>query len=189
MMKKQLHILFLALMAGLLAACNHKPDHPGWVYMPDMVYSEPYDAYSENPVFADGKTNQPPVPGTVARGMIPYPYEKSFEGQQKAGRELENPLEVNEDLLSEGQRQYEIFCASCHGEQGMGDGHLYTAKLFTAKPTSLVDDYVQSKPDGDIYHVITLGSLSGLMGPHGAQINPTDRWKIVHYVKHQLPKE
>ena len=64
-----------------------------------------------------------------------------------------------------------------------GDGHLYTSKLFPAKPTSLVEAYVQNKPDGEIYYVITAGSISGLMGPHGSQIQPDDRWKIINYLR------
>ena len=185
-MKRTKNIAFLILLAGFFASCNHDPNHPGWVYMPDMMYSVPYSAYSENPVYEDGKTNQPPVPGTIPRGIIPYPYERTFQDQQKAGKELQNPLEPSQEVLARGKEQYVIFCASCHGDQGKGDGHLYTAKLFTAKPTSLVDNYVQDKPDGEIYHVITLGSLSTLMGPHGPMINPMDRWKIIHYVKNEL---
>jgi len=42
---------------------------------------------------------------------------------------------------------------------------------------------VQNKPDGEIYHVITMGSLSGLMGPHGSQIRPDKRWMIINYVR------
>ncbi|MDZ7741542.1 MAG: c-type cytochrome [Bacteroidota bacterium] len=180
------YFMIPVLMTMLLNACNHKEEHPGWVYMPDMMYSEAYSAYSENPVFEDGKTNQPPVAGTIARGNTPYPYDRSFEGQQNAGKELVNPFDASEEVLARGKQQYQIFCASCHGEQGKGDGHLYTAKLFTARPTSLVDAFVQDKPDGEIYHVITMGSLSGLMGAHGAQISPDDRWKITTYVKNEL---
>jgi len=60
------------------------------------------------------------------------------------------------------------------------------SKLFTAKPTDLTSAYIQDKPDGEIYHIITLGSLSGLMGAHGGQIKPADRWKIVTYVKNKF---
>jgi len=172
----------------LITACDHDRNHPGWVYAPDMMYSVPYDAYSPNPVFSDSMTMQPPVKGTIARGIEAYPFERTYQDQQLAGKELENPLEISEDIMAEGKRQYDIFCAICHGEQGKGEGHLYTSKLFPVKPTNLVDDYVQNKPEGEIYHVITLGSLSGLMGAHGPQIKPEDRWKIVHYVKHELGK-
>lgn len=171
----------------LVSSCNHNRNHPGWVYMPDMMYSEPYDAYTENPVFNDNLTMQKPVEGSIARGTMPYPYPVTADGQAKAGNELLNPLEASETVIAKGKMQYDIFCANCHGLEGRGDGHLYSSKLFTAKPTSLVDDYVQSKPDGEIYHVITEGSVSGLMGAHGPQIKPENRWKIIHYIKNELP--
>jgi len=40
---------------------------------------------------------------------------------------------------------------------------------------------MKAVPDGEIYHVITSGY--GVMGAHGSQIIPDDRWKIVLYVK------
>ena len=97
-----------------------------------------------------------------------------------------NPCEATPEVLARGKEQFTIFCAMCHGESGQGNGHLVTSKLFPVQPTSLVGDYVQNKPDGEIYHVITMGSISGLMGAHGAQIKPDDRWKIVTYVKNGL---
>jgi hypothetical protein len=54
-------------------------------------------------------------------------------------------------------------------------------------PSNLITDPVKSKPDGEYYHVITLGTLSGLMGAHGSQISPENRWKIIDYVR-QLQK-
>lgn len=149
-----------------------------------MAYSTAYETYTTNPVFSDGYTMRLPAEGSIARGMMPYPYKaKSFEDQVKAGVELVNPIQATPEIVAQGKAKYEIFCMHCHGVAGKGDGHLYTSKLFPAKPTSLVEAYVQNKPDGEIYHVITLGSISGLMGQHGSQILPQDRWKIIHYVR------
>ena len=54
----------------------------------------------------------------------------------------------------------------CHGNTGKGDGYLVTTGKFNTEVTSLVDEYVQNKPDGEIFHVITIGSISGYMGSH-----------------------
>jgi mono/diheme cytochrome c family protein len=170
----------------LLAGCNHRRNDPGRAYMAelDMYYSEPYDAYTSNPVFADSLTMQVPPDGAIARGEIPYPYHpKSMDDQIKAGQELVNPVEATPENISNGKEQYQIFCAICHGDLGDGKGYLYTSKRFTAMPRVLNDDYVLSKPDGEIYHVISLGTVSGLMGPHAAQIRPENRWKIIHYMR------
>jgi mono/diheme cytochrome c family protein len=183
-MKNFRSIIPVVLISLILFSCKRDHNDPGYIYYPDMTYSRAYETYSESPVFETGKTMRTPAEGTIPRGYAPYPYlPKSFEDQVKAGKELMNPVEVSKDVIADGKRQYEIFCLSCHGSAGQGDGHLYTSKLFTAMPTSLVGSYVQDKPDGEIYHVITVGSLSGLMGPHGTQITPENRWKIIHYVR------
>lgn len=179
-------LIVLIIITVTLVSCKHDRNDPGRAYFPDMVYSNAYEAYSPNPVFPDGKTMQTPVEGTIPREMIPYQYKKTFDDQQRAGIELVNPVEVNAENLTKGKEEYTIYCMMCHGTQGKGDGHLFTAKLFPIQPTSLVGDYVQNKPDGEIYHVITLGSLSGLMGAHGSQISPENRWKIVAYVKNKF---
>ena len=188
-MKKQYLSIskLLTLIAVLLifAACKRDNNYTGHAYFPDMSYSNAYETYSSSPNFSDSVSMMLPVEGTVPRGKIPYQYAaKSFDEQQRAGRELINPYEPVKEVLQRGQEQYNIYCALCHGDQGMGDGHLHKSGLFPVQPTSLRTAYVQDKPDGEIFHVITQGSISGLMGSHGNQIKPEDRWKIVTYVKH-----
>jgi mono/diheme cytochrome c family protein len=181
-------LLGLMIIMLVSVSCRRDNNSTGHAYFPDMAYSNAYETYSPNPNFTDGITMQPPVPGTVPREMIPYQFTKTFDEQQRAGRELVNPFQPTADILERGKAQYTIFCVDCHGASGKGDGHLITSKLFPAQPASLVGEFVQSKPDGEIFHVITLGSLSGLMGAHGSQIKPEDRWKIVTYVKNGLGK-
>jgi len=180
---KHLKIVALLMLTVVLFSCKRDNNYTGHAYFPDMAYSYAYETYGSSPNFSDSVVMLLPVEGTVPRGKIPYPYTKTFDDQQRAGRELVNPFEPTKDVLERGKEQYGIYCALCHGDRGKGDGHLYTSKLFPVKPTSLREDYVQNKPDGEIYHVITLGSLSGLMGAHGPQISQEDRWKIVAYVK------
>ena len=179
--------LFSMLVIGLLFAgssCNHDRNNPGWAYMPDMYYSEPYNAYSPNSLFSDSMTMQKPIEGSIARGKMPCQYSaKSYPDQLRAGVELINPIEKTEENLEKGKVQYDIFCMNCHGVLGKGDGHLYTSKKYPMKPTSLVESYVQGKPDGEIFHIITTGSLSGLMGAHGSMITLENRWKIIYYLR------
>ncbi|MBC8316224.1 MAG: c-type cytochrome [Bacteroidales bacterium] len=151
-----------------------------------MTPSEAYEYYSSNPNFADGKTAQPPVAGTIPRGAIPYQYPRTDAGQKQAGAELKNPLSVSNEDLEMAKEIFEINCAMCHGETGKGDGRLVTSGKFATEVTPLVDEFVQNKPDGEIFHVITMGSVSGFMGSHSAQIKPDDRWRIVCYIKNKL---
>jgi len=187
-MRNLFKIALPLLMIAVLMSCNRDKNHPGYTYFPDMAYSQAAETYSPSAVFADGRTMITPAEGTIPRGFTPYPFKaKSFEDQVAAGKTLMNPLEANTAVITEGKRQYEIFCIHCHGVQGKGDGHLYTSKLFLAKPANLMDPITQNKPDGEIYHIITMGTLSGLMGPHGSQVPPQNRWAIIHYLR-QLAK-
>lgn len=172
-----------SLILLFLVSCNHGNNDTGFAYMPDMAYSNAFETYGSSPNFSDSITMMLPVEGTVPREMIPYQYAKTFEDQQRAGVELVNPFEATKENLTRGKDQYTIYCTMCHGTQGKSDGHLVKSKLFPVQPIALNGDYVKNKPDGEIFHVITMGSLSGLMGPHGSQISQDDRWKIILYVK------
>jgi mono/diheme cytochrome c family protein len=187
MIKSHLKIPVITLLAVMffMSSCNHDRNQPGYAYMPDMYYSEAAEAYTPNPVFSDSLTMQTPVKGTIARGHYPeYPYKaKSADDQKRAGLELVNPFPSSPEALARGKELFSIFCINCHGALGDGEGYLFTSKRFPAQPTSLIGDLVKNKPDGELYHVITLGSLSGLMGAHGSQIAPDDRWKIIDYVR------
>jgi mono/diheme cytochrome c family protein len=179
--------IFTLTILLIFSGCSRENrNHPGYRYLNDMAPSVPYDYYSENPNFADGATAQAPVPGTIPRGAIPYPYPRTDAGQKQAGAELKNPLIASKDDLETAKKIYDVTCIMCHGESGKGDGFLVSSGKFTTDVTSLVGEFVQNKPDGEIYHVITMGSLSGFMGSHSAQIKPDDRWKIVAYIKNKL---
>lgn len=187
---KNIRLFALLLIPLMFVACNRSKDNPGYDYMGshDMYYTKFYKAYSPNPIFRDSITNQLPAEGAVSRGNMPFPYPGSniaerAQNQVKAGLEVENPVAVSDKVLANGKEQFRIFCSSCHGLQGKGDGHLFSSGLFPAKPTSLVEARVKGMPDGEVFYVISKGSMSGLMGPHGGMILPEDRWAIIHYVR------
>jgi mono/diheme cytochrome c family protein len=190
MKMKYLRIVILFAIPLMLVSCTQDKNNPGYDYMGshDMYYTKFYKAYMPNKILANGQTNQLPPEGSVPRGIKPFPYHPKNIGekvmdQQKAAVELKNPIQPNEQNLAVGKRQYEIFCSDCHGVSGKGDGHLYTSKLFPAKPRDLTGSYVQNMADGSIYFIITEGSISGLMGPHGTQVTPENRWKVVNYLR------
>lgn len=167
-----------------LAACDRTRSSTGWDYMPDMYYSNAYETYSSNPNFSDGLTMREPVEGTIPRDMVPFLWEKTDEDRIAAGNELVNPWEGSEANLEQGREAYDIFCMSCHGEQGDGQGHLFTSQRYPYPPASLVNDKVKGLKDGEIYHSITVGY--GIMGAHGNMIRPEDRWKIILHIRENL---
>jgi len=154
--------------------------------MPDMYYSNAYESYTPNPNFEDNMTMRTPVEGTVPREMLPFAWENTEEDRLAAGEALVNPLESNEANLGRGRDAYEIFCISCHGPAGDGQGHLFTSQRYPYPPANLVSDQVKALKDGEIYHSITVGY--GIMGAHGGMIRPEDRWKIILHIRENLQK-
>ena len=116
---------YLMLSALCVApACKADNDRPGYIVLPGMVESVPYDAFDRNPI--DGRTLPLPPEGTVPMGKSLVLYGPGEEEAARAGRELRNPLsaagEEMGEQLSRGEHVYDIFCAVCHGPAGEGDG-------------------------------------------------------------------
>jgi hypothetical protein len=180
---------FALFIAGLmyLSSCDYNRRTTGWDYAGDLINSPAYETYSENPVFKNGRTMQPPVKGTIPRGFTPYPYLKTDEDRALAAQTLVNELEATPANLERGKTAYGIYCMQCHGEKGDGQGQLFVRKKFTYPPGNLLNDKMMANTEADIYHVITVGW--GVMGEHGSMISPDDRWKIAMYVKQELQKQ
>ena len=195
-LKNLYKLLNTLIVVGLLAtfSCQRDPNNPGKEYAPNMylpVGYEPYKQEKSNPVNPMGLTMRLPVEGTVARRN----YRTTFGDADSANidlmvynipgdsisiaeRVLKNPIPLNEQSVSEGKVLYERYCQHCHGPNGAGDGKV--AGIYKGVPNYASDAY-KTMNEGHIFHVITNGK--GRMWPHGSQVNPEERWKIVHYVQ------
>lgn len=178
---KSIAVLAVVLIFG---SCDRDRNSTGWEYFDDMAHSKAYETYTTNPNFANGQTMRNPVEGTIPIGYQPYLYEKTDEDRIKAGKELMNPFEASAVNLDRGKQVYAVFCSSCHGENGDGKGFLFTSKKYPYPPANLLSAKVRMNPEGEIYHVITVGF--GVMPQHGSQVRPDDRWKVALYVKNVL---
>ena len=193
---KRSTIVFCGLAALLIAAigCSDVKRTPGKVYMPDMANSRAYETYSANPVFADGRTSQGPVAGTVKRGdEYPVHIEMDNIGDTAnyyASRALPNPFDsLDADQMKETERLYLINCGICHGAKLDGNGPLWKDGdgPFPAKPAALVGDAkYESMPAGQMFYSITYGK--NLMGGYASQITAKQRWEIITYIKSKQGK-
>lgn len=173
-------LLVLVVALGFQLAIQLDPTKPNYLFLPDMARSLPYDTFAPNPVFADGKTLQPPVPGTIPWGYLPLPYANTSQEAIRAGEELRNPLSLeNPQILQRGAALFAIFCRPCHGHAGQGDGPV--AQRGFPPPPSLLGERARQMKDGQLFHIITFGQ--GNMPAHGAQIPREDRWRIAAYVR------
>ena len=187
-MRKVLNIraALVLLSCMMVLSCKRDRNIPGYDFMPDMVYSQAYDAYSENPVFRDSLTNQVPVYGTMPRNQVAFRYSVFPENRLLAGQTLLSRDQMIMKHVFEGKKLYTTFCVNCHGESGKGDGFLITSKKFpeTVKVGNLTDERLVKASRGELFHVVTVGY--GLMGSYGATLSEMDRWKIIEYVKVKL---
>ncbi|AOE60342.1 cytochrome c [Pseudomonas corrugata] len=117
--------------------------------------------------FSDGKVDQAPPIGTVARGAL----------EREAVLNVRPPM--TQALLDRGQERFEIYCAPCHGLTGNGQG-IVVARGF-AKPPDLADQRLRDAPDRQLIDVITHGY--GQMYSYAARVEPADRWAIVAYIR------
>lgn len=99
-----------------------------------------------------------------------------------------NPMDVDADLLTQGQLQFGIYCSVCHGMNGRGDGLVNRraqAKGFGTwvPPSSLHQEtlYSDKYPDGKLFSTISNGIRK--MPGYSSQIKLKDRWAIVAYVR------
>ena len=181
-------VLNLALFA-MVSCIEQDKNDPGVEYAPQMYVSTPYEPYTQvdlNSINPMGINMRKPAENTVSRQMndgstlkvelmAKYPY--SQDSLEFAALTLRNPIKnsLDTNLLAEGKVLYSKYCTPCHGEAGDGQGTVGKVYGGVANLKSVAD-----KPEGHIYHVITMGK--GRMWPHGSQILPLDRWKIVSYV-------
>ncbi|MGF7218986.1 mono/diheme cytochrome c family protein [Spirosoma lacussanchae] len=186
-------------MVGLIiagSACKRGHDDTNVEFAPQMydaVGYEPYRQIRPNTINPEGLNMRLPARGTVARpnyhtqfgtgdsattDLMIYNIPKDSIGL--AERVLTNPILETEKTLEEGKVLYGRYCIHCHGEGGKGDG--LVGKEYKGVPSYSADAY-KTMNDGHIFHVITHGK--GRMWPHGSQMTPEERWKIVQYV-HKL---
>jgi len=170
----------MVIGCGAFQSCDRDKNNPGYDYFPDMAYSRAYETYAPNPNFADRKSLQAPVEGTISREGENYPYKKTDADMGKAAK-MKNPFSADSEYVSRGQVVYNNVCLQCHGPNADGKGHLFTSGKYPYPPASLISQKIKNRTDGEIFHVITVGY--GIMAPHQIIVRPDDRWKVVLYVR------
>ncbi len=170
----------------LLSGCGEsEKSSRGFDYMPEM-YDNP--GYKSQGVLelGDEKSRRQvpsmllPVAGTVSRQGAGYQIEATDFATAKL---LVNPLASSESVLKIGQRNFNIYCAACHGKDGDAvNGYVAPTKehpdRFGGIP-SINTANVALMSDGEIYHIISRGR--NRMQDLSAQIPSAARWAVVLY--------
>ncbi len=190
--------LLLSALCLLAAGCRR-----------DMQDQPKAIAYRESTFFKDGVSSRPPVEGTVPRGYLRADREFYFgkksgyrtgsgsdrvidsTGQQPGINQNSRamfpddvetfPFPITKEVLDRGQERYQIFCSSCHGLTGYGDGMVARRGFNKPAPASFHQDKLRQAPVGHFFDVVTNGW--GAMPSHASQIPVEDRWKIIAYIR------
>jgi len=113
-------------------------------------------------------------------GMAVAPFQISYSplpGTIDSMASITNPTAVSEASLLNGRKYYQINCAVCHGDKGIGDG---PATKYGMPGIGLVTDITRGRTDGYIFGMIRNGR--GLM-PSYNRIEEPDRWDVVNYLR------
>lgn len=152
----------------------------------DMDNQPKFKAQARNPLFADKRAMRLPVEHVVARGELRVD-EPFYRGKDRDGQWITVlPIEVTEEFMRRGKQRFEVFCATCHGLDGYGDGMI--AKRADAlqegtwvPPTSFHIDTIRQRAVGYLFNTITYGVRN--MPAYGPQVPVADRWAIVAYIR------
>ena len=122
---------------------------------------------------------------SVAKNHFSYETANQDAERVRAGEEIANPLEFNDENLAEGKRLYNINCTPCHGEKGEGNGQLIELPgggdgPFTSRPQPY-KTLLPPLKDGAIFYSVSYGK--NMMGGYGFQLNVKERWQVIHYIK------
>lgn len=151
----------------------------GVVLLPGVSLSMPWswDMFTQK----SHKAQEGPAPPTP-EGVVTVKGKPYYASTRMEAEGLENPFSPTIESIERGRLKYTIYCATCHGKAGKGEGPV--GKKYVT-PTDLTGEYVQTKPDGDIFFTITNGGLA-IMPSYYDSVPAEDRWHIVNYIKHAL---
>ena len=216
--RKHALLLALSLAAPLAGGCNIRQ-----IVGLDMYNQPKARVYRASDFFENGSSARPLVENTVPRSEV-YS-DRSSAGvdplylyvgdnyppnlvQNDKGEDQKLEGDSLKSLLERGQTKYNIYCAVCHGQSGLGDG-MIVQRGFSKPPPFVIPPNVEEKeaiekgepnrwarttflqtaPPRHIYNAISNGF--GGMYSYGERVAPRDRWAIAAYVKalHSTPPE
>lgn len=138
-------------------------------FMPDMA---------DVPVVKPQLSYIDPPENSVAVNAIIYPEDWSI-----AEKEFRSPYKKGfgnyEDVLVDGKKLYNTYCAVCHGEDGKGEGYLGTS--YPIPVADITREELAARGDGHFFMQITRGGA--MMPGYGHAISPIERWQIVAYLR------
>ena len=128
------------------------------------------------------------APFGVPEGAVPvHPGEPPHDPlDETAANAQVNPRTLTLESLDNGKKQFERFCAACHGKGGLGDGTVsmtgpLQGPLAGVLPLAGPASIAKIRSDGHIFATIRYGRRRM---PSYQRIASDDRWDIVNYIRY-----
>lgn len=144
----------------------------------DMHIQPKYVPEEPTSFFADGRSERPVVPGTIARGHLQLD-ELLYTGKENGVPSTRFPFPITKADLERGRERFNIYCTPCHDYTGNGNGMIVQRGL--SHPPSYNIDRLRDVPVGHFVDVMTNGF--GAMYSYASRVTPADRWRIAAYIR------
>jgi mono/diheme cytochrome c family protein len=92
---------------------------------------------------------------------------------------IKNPLPVTQESISKGEELYNMYCFSCHGDTGYGDGP--AGGSMGVRPANFHDQRVIKQKDGALFWKLTNGK--GNMPPFKEALTEEQRWQLIVFLR------
>jgi mono/diheme cytochrome c family protein len=160
----------LAVIAGLLASSTAM----AFPWDIDLVDAYFYRGY-------EWKMMDVPE-GAVSRNQ----YFENADRMTPEGQALTNPYSAEQIARADGERMFNVYCATCHGKEGLGGAPVAdntSGKRYPVLPPNLAGEATTVKARSDGYLYLTIRNGGALMPAYGSALNDDEMWAIVSYIR------
>jgi mono/diheme cytochrome c family protein len=128
---------------------------------------------------------------TTMNGSVPFYYKNNEDERLRATKDMvSNPYPITKLGLEKGKELYGIYCASCHGDKGDGQGYLVSESnpnaKYPAQPANFMQDQFYTSNNGRYYFAIMYGK--NVMQSHADKLSYEERWQVIHYIRNMQAK-
>jgi len=114
---------------------------------------------------------------------------RNYDRTTPEGQALKDPYPVDDVTLAKGQRMFEVYCQTCHGEQGKGGAPVADNKpaeeqfRYKMPPPKLSGETGISALRTDGYIYLTVRNGGAIMPSYGAAMNDDEIWAVVAWLR------
>lgn len=125
--------------------------------------------------------------GLGAIAFLSFRTTTSIQDAWKAPAEadtIKSPISFSPQNIREGEKLFNVYCISCHGKSGLGDG---SPGKFTPPPANFHSKRVVDQTDGALFWKLTNGRGKS-MPSYKAVFSDLQRWQLIAYVRQFVKK-